>query len=185
MPVPAGSTDGPLLQAGDLADFAGAPFANSVVLAVGQSIRAAAGWRIAPQISETVIVESDGGQYLFLPTMWLSSVAEVRDVTDPDNPVVLDGWSSALTPRFRAGCLRRDRSWPCGDIAVDITHGYASCPQDLLSAAAALAQDAKVNKATGGVRLGSLSINGTSDQVGGEGSTVAATIGRYRIPERP
>lgn len=182
MPVPAaGSTDGPLLQAGDLADFAGAPFTDSVVLAVGESIRSAAGWRIAPSTNETARIRPRGHR-LFLRTLYLTAVAAIRDVSDPDNTIEEDLADWDWSP---SGVLERC-TWRrlTGRVyEVDYTHGYASCPQDLLEAAAALAQNAKVNKATGGVRLGSLSINGTgAPGVDAPGGSVETKIGRYRIP---
>lgn len=185
MPLLAGLTTTDLLEPADLAGFAGAPFADEIVAVVGESIRSAAGWHIAPGVVETVAVEGDGTRYLLLPTLHLTDVTAVRDVSDPDNPRTLDGWSKARTPRFTAGCLRRSSPWPCVDIEVDIVHGYDGCPADLLAAAAALCQDARVNKATGKVRLGSLSLDGTGDEVAGEGTSTAAAIARYRLTAAP
>lgn len=184
MPVLTESTTA-LLEPADLTGFAGAPFADAIVLVAGESIRSAVGWHVAPSVTETVAVEGDGTRYLFLPTLHLTDVTAVRDVSDPDNPVTLDGWSTAKTPRFIAGCLRRSSPWPCADIEVDIVHGYDGCPADLLRAAAALCQDARVDKATGSVRLGSLSINGTGDEVAGDGTSAAAAIARYRLASHP
>lgn len=173
----------PLFQPVDLVGLPGAPFTETVVKAVAAAIRAEAGWHIAPEITETVTLDAEGGRYLFLPTLHLSNVTAVRD----EDGTVLDGWSTAPTARFRAGVLRRrDRAWPRRPVEVDVTHGHEACPDDLLLAAAALCADARVDKATGAVRLGSLSINGAGiEGVDVPGSQVARTIDRYRIPARP
>lgn len=176
MPILTGSTDGPLLSGIDLDGYPGAPFAPNIALAVGESIRSEAGWHIAPSVTETLTLEGNGGRWLILPTLYLTAVTEVRDVTDPDSPVVLGDWSAAKTPRFRAGCLRRDCGWPCTDLEVDIVHGYDSCPSDLLPAAAALAQVAKVNK-------GVSRVGGVQYDLSAVGDLSA--IDRYRLPPRP
>jgi len=123
----------------DLAGFPGAPFADAVVDAAVAELRKAAGWHIAPSKQETVAVESGGGWTLILPTLHLTEVRAARDVTSLDSdPVVLTGWRNTQTLRFRAGIVSRPLyGWACGEFELDITHGYDSCPPDLLPAIAA------------------------------------------------
>lgn len=166
-----------LLAASALAGFPGAPFPDAIVKSAGESVRRDAGWHIAPEISETVVVESHGGRFLFLPTLHLSSVTAVRNVTDPNvDPVVVTNWRTEATPRFRAGVLESWYGWPCGLLEVDIVHGHEACPADLLPAVAARCQASQVNQMGGSVRLGSLSVtppSGTSALAASD-STVAA-----------
>lgn len=179
MPILTGSTvGGPLLQPADLDDFAGAPFSDALVLAAGESIRSGAGWHIAPSVTETVTVDSTFGPFLFLPTLFLTAVTAVRDVTDPDNPVTLDGWSSAPTVRFRAGCLRRNWSWPCGVLEVDIVHGYDMCPSDLMAVAAQLCREAKRGGEVARLVVGGVQRDFT-------GTAAPDAVARYTLPPRP
>lgn len=119
----------------ELADFPGAPFSDAAVDAVVARIRREAGWHIAPERTETVTVDGTATRLLPLPTLELTDVTEVRDVTAPASPVVVPDWRAA-----RAGMIRRSGGWPRGylSVAADITHGYAECPADLLPVIATL-----------------------------------------------
>lgn len=181
MPILTGSTGGPLLQAADLADFAGAPFTDSQALRAGESIRSEVGWHVAPSVVETLTVESEGTRYLFLPTLRLTGVTEVRNVTDPDNPVIVTGWTTANTLRFRAGCLLNRTGWPSGDLEVDVVHGYDACPADLVPVAAAVARQTKKDTNLSRRDVGGVSLS----FIDGLGSTAQAAIDRYTIPPRP
>lgn len=125
-----------------------------------------------------------GPVLLQLPTLYLTDVTGVRDVTDPDNVIIIDDYRTEPTKNFRAGLLsRRNCRWPLGAIIeVDIVHGYPAWPDDLLIAVAAVAQDLKVNKATGTVRVGAVSItpNGAAVEDG-----ISRAINRYKIPLVP
>lgn len=167
----------PLVAPDDLDGFPGAPFAQGIVDAAAGSVRGEAGWHIAPSITETITLDTDGGRYLFLPTMRLTAVSEVRDVTG-DAPKVLSDWRKS-----RAGMLYRAGGWPSGleSVEVDLTHGYDACPDELLSVIAARAQAARINQAAGNVRLGSLSISPSGEDTSGHDATVA----RYTIPSAP
>lgn len=178
----------------DLSDFAGAPFSATAVAIAAADVQAACRWHVAPQATETVTVATGpywqwcslGARFLQLPTLYLVSVTGVRDVTDPTNVQAITDYSTAPTADFRAGLLGRTGgvggTWPLGSVfEVDMVHGYDKFPQDLLPAVAAVAQDVKINKATGAVRLGSLSISNN----GGEGDVASRAIGRYRIPNIP
>lgn len=145
----------PLVAATDLAEFPGAPFPVAIVASAAESVRRDAGWHIAPSVTETVTVDGKGGQWLFLPSLHVTAVTAVRDVSG-DTPTTLTGWR--LT---RAGMLYRAAGWPyaVAAVEVDLTHGYDACPPELLPAIAARAQSARVNHGTGNVRLGSLSVS--------------------------
>lgn len=113
----------------DLDDFPGAPYPLLIVQAAAESLRRDCGWHIAPEVEETLTVDGTDGRELILPTLRIVAITEIRDVTDPDNPVVLDDWRVANV----RGIVYRRIGWPCevGSIEVDLTHGYATCPPEL------------------------------------------------------
>lgn len=123
-----------LVDPSELVDYPGAPFSQTVVDGAVWALRRRAGWHIAPSKTETVTVDGSDTRLVVLPTLQLTAVSEVRDVSGI-TPVVLHNWSAQ-----RAGMLRRAGRWPCGfqAIAADITHGYEETPPDLFGVIAAL-----------------------------------------------
>lgn len=164
-----------LVDPAALTPFPGAPFSQEVVDAAVADVRAAAGWHIAPSVTETVTVESTGGRFLFIRTLHLTAVTAVRDVTN--TPVDLDGYRIHATDEFRAGILDRPYGWPCGVLEVDLTHGYTECPPDLLPA---LAEMARLSRTAG--ELITVSADGVSRTMSGRESPPTQTaIRRYMI----
>jgi hypothetical protein len=98
----------------DLIDFPGAPYAWPVVESASEAVRAEAGWHIAPSVTETLTVDSDGGRILFLPTMLLTEVSEVRDVSG-ETPRVITGWRKS-----RTGMLIHPGGWPTGFEVIEV-----------------------------------------------------------------
>lgn len=147
-----------------LADFPGAPFSQDAVDAAVEYVRDQAGWHIAPVHSETFSVEAQGGRYLFLPTRQLVSISAIRHITNySGNYQMLTDWYPNQTPQFKSGQVTRMWwYWPWyGFIEVDATHGYASCPADLLPVIAAVAFDFSRGRPVGQVAqesVGSVSI---------------------------
>lgn len=110
----------------DLAGLPGGPFSPEAVRAAGEIVRRMCGWHVAPSVTETILVDSPGGDVLWLPSRHVTDVATVRDMTGSD-PVDLTGWrwseAGLLSGRFPAGFRA---------VEVTLTHGYPSCPADLL-----------------------------------------------------
>lgn len=165
-----------LASPGDLLPFPGSPFSVELVDAAVQALRNALGWHVAPSVEETITVDSRGGRYLFLPSLNITAVTEVRDVTGA-TPVVITDW-------FQTGgaTLVRDAGWPCREsaIEVDVTHGYSACPPDLFPVIAELCQS--ITRTQG---LKSVSIDDYSETL--DPSSVAAlppTAAAYRVPRR-
>jgi hypothetical protein len=162
----------------NLADFPGAPFSDALVDAAVSAVRGEAGWHIAPAVTETVVVESDGGAYLFLPTLQLTAVTAVRNVTDEDaTPTTVTGWRSHNTARFRAGLLHRPAGWARGVFEVDITHGYAACPDDLLPVLAEVARAFAAGGRAIQESRGPYSVTWQRDN--------STALAKYKIPARP
>jgi hypothetical protein len=172
--------------AADLAQFAGAPFTDDAVAIAVADVQAACRWHIAPQVSETVVVDTPeqfdcntvGPRLLQLPTLNLVSVTAVRDVTDPANPVAVTDYLTAQTRDFKAGLLARGCGyWSLGSVyEVDMVHGYVTWPPDLLAAVAEAAQDQKINRASGTVRVGAVSMT-----PGVVSDTSPRVLNRYRL----
>lgn len=163
----------PLASPSDVAAFGAVSEAE--LEAAAAALRGECRWHIAPEVTETVVVDSKGGALLLLPTLLLASVTQVRDLTG-DTPAVLTGWRLS-----RDGFLVRPAGWPLGVSAVEVTmtHGHPACPADLLPVLARRATDS-ASAAASQLRLGSLSVSSTPS-----GSQVTAAdrsaVDRYRI----
>lgn len=172
----------PLVETMDLKRFPGSPFDDAAVKSAAASVRSEAGWHIAPEVSQTVVVESDGGKYLFLRTLHLSAVDEARDITDPDNPIVLDGVRDAKTDTFVAGCVTRTGGWPAGVIELDITHGFDECPAELLPVVAGRCQQEAVSAAIAQEASATESATYRSPS---NGARPDPRVQRYKVRSRP
>ena len=126
-----------LADPADLADYPGAPFTQAVVDSAVAALRGDCGWHIAPEVTETLTVNGSPDKTLILPTLLIVEITAIRDVTGT-TPVTLTGWRQAS----KAGLLSRDEGWPTGyeALEVDLTHGYADTPADLLPAVAYYSQ---------------------------------------------
>lgn len=118
----------------ELSEFPGAPYSDGMVDIAAASVRAEAGWHIAPEVTETIEVDSYGGTLLIIPSRRIVSVTEIRNMTS--SAEVVTGWS-----RLRGGLYRRS-GWPAGVLEIDLTHGYATTPEDLKPILAARARNA-------------------------------------------
>lgn len=160
----------PLVYASDLADFDGAPFPPSAIDAAAAQVRRICGWHIAPQVRETICVDSLGGNRLWLPTRHIVDVHAVRDVTGSE-PRELTGWrwtaSGVLSGRFPAGFRA---------VEVELTHGFEFCPPDLLPAIADRTTRRVMQES-----LGSRSVT-----YGAEGDrTIDSHLSLYKLGPRP
>lgn len=111
-----------LVSPEDLESFPGAPYDEYVVdIAVAQ-LRNEARWHIAPVREETIEVESLGGPNLWLPTMRVVTVTEVRigDTT------YTSGWTKLRYSLWRSG------GWAAGLAEIDLEHGFPETPLELL-----------------------------------------------------
>lgn len=160
----------------DVEGLFGSPFTQAAIDIASAGIRSTAGWHIAPEVTETLTLDSDGSTRLLLPTLKLVEVTEVRDVRE-DTPVVLDGWR--MSP---AGVLVRTcGGWPCGvqAIEVDVVHGYDSCPPELLPLIAAGCRSQGADSAVKSQTTGPFSVT-YRDSAG-----VDPALARYMLPPRP
>lgn len=166
-------TTWPLLYASELDGFAGSPFTDEAVAAVGERIRDACNWHVAPVVTETLTVDSRGGTVLALPTLRLTAVSAVRDVTGT-TPVTID--SATYRWSVNGTLIRRHwLCWPSGPraVEVDVIHGYTKCPAALLEWAAEMC---RVSGRGGEVR---------SQQSGPFGVTYGGQFGQPSAPPIP
>ncbi|WP_116051683.1 hypothetical protein [Amycolatopsis palatopharyngis] len=142
-----------LVTPAELNDFPGAPFTDSIVDAAVAALRRDAGWHIAPVVTETRVINANGGVFLLLPTRHLVDVTAVRD-TSGESPVDVTGWRKS-----QSGVLYREYGWPGGfeTIEADMVHGYAETPPELLPLIALYSQLQQVNATVTQEALGSWS----------------------------
>ena len=166
-----------LVDPADLADYPGAPFTQAVVDSAVAALRGDCGWHVAPVLTETVTVDGSDTQTLFLPTLKLVSVSAVRDVTRT-TPVAVTGWRMV-----RAGRLIRVAGWPCGPdaVEVDLVHGYADTPAELLAAVAHYCQAQRVdsNVSTESLLSWSRTLRSSSET---SPDLVAKVLGDFTLP---
>ncbi|MBA3781014.1 MAG: hypothetical protein H0X12_04065 [Nocardioides sp.] len=165
-----------LIAPEDLGAFPGAPFSDEVVDAAVAGLRAAAGWHIAPSRTETVTVDSPGGYRLILDTLYLTAVNGVRNVLDV-TPSEITGVRFSKAG-ILAGCF------PCGfqSVEVDIMHGYAATPPDLLPLLASACQRITVDTSVVASQgAGPFSVTFRDPAT----SSVDPGLARYALPSRP
>lgn len=167
-----------LVEPNALADFPGAPFPAALVDAAVGYIRRVAGWHIAPSETETVTVDASGGVYLFLPSLLVTNVTEVRDLSG-ETPQVVSGWRS-----IGRGMLRRDAGWPCGEqiVEADIVHGYDTCPPELLPAIAERAQRSAVDSTVSSTKIDDFAES--YRDVAGSAAVQGSAVDLFTVPRR-
>jgi len=94
------------------------PRVDAVLEAVSAGVRAYCGWHIAPVITETVVLDSDGATVLVLPSLHVIGVDEVKVNGKPLDADKFE-WSGS-------GELRRGYGWPNRWRSVEVTfeHGF-------------------------------------------------------------
>jgi hypothetical protein len=165
-----------LVDKEDLDKFPGAPYDQDIVDAACASVRAEAGWHIAPSATRTVALDGPGAHVLMLPSLHVTKIDEVRDITDPDSPKVLDDWRVAAS-----GILHRRKWWPDGFqcIEVDMQHGYERCPAELLPVIAARCEQ---EKASASVRQEASGTESVTYASAARRADTDRRVQRYRIP---
>lgn len=135
----------PLVVTFDLDDFPGGPFTDAVVDAASEAVRLAAGWHIAPSVTETLKVKAEGAT-LVLPTLHVTAITAVRDVCDPANPVVMANYEWTPNGVVTLNCYSWSPWRRSGTFEVDLTHGYDTCPPDVLATVAQQAQNIAIDR---------------------------------------
>lgn len=134
-----------LIDDEELDGFPGGPYKKAVVKSAVASVRAEAGWHVAPEWEHTETVQVRDSLVL-LRSLHVTDVSTVTDVTDPDNPVELTGWTwyESGIIELRRSCLQPARPHK---IEVEYTDGYDECPAELLPVIADRCQQSGVSSA--------------------------------------
>ncbi len=178
MPIPYVT---PLAIPGQIADFPGAPFPTAVVTAAGDRIRREAGWHIAPAITETLVLDTEAGEIIRLPSLRVTSVGSITTA----GGLPLTGWTLSAN-----GNLYLAQGWPggFGAVTVAFTHGYSTVPGDLLPVLAEYCQRSMVNAAlthrseTAGVWSESETYN--TRRRGESNNPDRSAVDYYQLPQR-
>jgi hypothetical protein len=158
-----------LIQAADLAGFRGAPFSDQVTEAAAESIRTQCEWHIAPSVEATVKIRASGN-VLLLPSLHVTAVASVVDSTG--NAVTDWEW-------YPSGIIERAAAFPAF-VTVTFTHGYTSCPKELLPIIAERA----VSQASGRIKSEALAGRSVSLE-GGYDPAGSGVLAKYILNGRP
>lgn len=160
----------PLVTPEDLADFQGAPFTETAVTAASSQVRRICGWHVAPNIEQTVTLDHDGAGVLRLPSLHVTGVASVRDVSGSE-PRDLTGWRWSSSGIIEGHFPRGFRV-----VEVTFTHGFEEAPADLLPVLASRTQRRAMQES-----LGSRSVSYSA-----EGDRAfESTLDSYRLGPRP
>lgn len=149
-----------LVDPTELEDFPGAPFTPEVVDAAVADLRSILGWHVAPQRTETVTLDNEGGgREIVLPSRHVVAVSDVRDVSG-DSPVEMTGWRLSTAQTLTRTC------WPVGAsvLEVDLDHGWEHLPPDLLPVLTGLCQAAATSAVVGQQSAGPFSVTVASRQ---------------------
>jgi hypothetical protein len=141
-------------------------------------VRGYTGWHIAPTITETLLMQGQGGAYLSLPTLFVTAVSAVT----------IDGVAATMPGDVTWGANGRlywgGALWPTsfGSVTVTFTHGYAVVPADVRAVTKAVARRMVANPSLA-----------RQEAVAGYSATYDGVLlgeeryrlARYRLPGRP
>lgn len=169
------TTPGPLLSVDQLSELADRDQLTQLRLdGVIQDIRDFCGWHIAPSITQTLTLDGPGRRTLLLPSLHVTSIAEV---TEDGTAVPADqfDWSEKGMLRRRSG-VWSDR-WR--GITVELTHGHTSAPAGVLGVIVDVVSEAMA------VELGTVPEKMGPFEFGGGGTAFKshqlAVLSRYRV----
>lgn len=111
---------------------------EAIVRQAQAAIRRYCGWHVAPEVTETLTLDGQGGRHLWLPSLHVNAITSVtNEGVDLD---LIDGlgWSASGYLERRGGCWsRRPRQ-----IVVTLSHGFIDIPEDLVEVAVSIASRA-------------------------------------------
>ena len=139
------------------------------------AVRAYCGWHVAPSVTQTITVDGPGGSLLFLPTLHLTDVSSITSdgtaVTDPE-------WSEA-------GMVRGSWTERFRGVTVTMTHGYTSCPDEIVGVLREAADRGVEGSAVS--QVGQVRAGGVGGVPGAASFMLEqrAVLDRYKLPPRP
>lgn len=169
----------PLLTIEALFGVRGAPTDQDDLDRLSDRIRTLCGWHIAPEITETVTLDSYGQDTLLLPTLHLVDVAAVKYWNGTELADVA-GWDSRTGWSPRSCTIHKPGGFPIGRRIIEVTmvHGYTEPPSAILDAIAEIVEPGRIVQESIGSR--SVSFAESAPVWGAVG-----TLSRYRLGPRP
>lgn len=139
-------------------------------------VRAYCGWHIAPVLTETILVDAQGGSALVLPSL---RVTEISEVKIGDTVVESPEWSAA---GFVRGC------WPKKLRAVSVTwtHGFDEAPLALVAASKRLVEIGSVPAGIRSRATGPYSVTyRDAETIVEQDFYLSTVLSVYKLPPRP
>lgn len=154
----------PLATPQDLTDFQSADPAKMIEW-VSSVIRGYCGWHIAPPITETIRIDGEGSRHLWLPSLKVLEVLEVKNNGEVLSEDCYD-WSPSGYLELRSGHFS---TRPRG-IEVKLNHGFAETPGAVVEATVSIASRSgdtggNVMERAGQVQVSFATFNGVSGGV--------------------
>lgn len=164
-----------------------APVSQLDLDALTDDVRGACGWHIAPQVTETVTLESEGERALVLPTLFLEDVLSVT-YWNGDDWAPVDSWDPILGWSAVSCSLRHPSGFPKGRVRAEVVHGYPTVPASLKKALAALlsGKPSAAAVVSEGLPGHTLTLDNTTPyHLTLGGFTSSGSLARYKLPYRP
>lgn len=141
----------PLLNGADYTDATGSTVSDTALAMASGLVRDYCGWSISEE-TDTLTLDSDGGIYLFLPSLLVTTVTSVIlngvDAAGQPMPTLLaTDWDWRTNGQLT--WLKDDCGWPSGGqrVTVAYTHGYTVVPDGVQAAVVSAAERIAVSSA--------------------------------------
>lgn len=144
------------------------------------ALRIHCGWHVAPSVTEDVTVNGSGSQFIGLPSLMVAAVNLVTEDGIDLDPATYE-WDNS-------GQLWRECRWSghFRAIKANITHGYDTCPPEILAVlheAADRGMEGSAASQVGQVRMGG--VDGVAGAVAFLVDKRSFILDRYKLPPRP
>lgn len=151
----------------------GGPFTQPIIDQAVAAIRAYCGWHIAPQRTETILLDAGFADVLHLPSLHVADIAEIRSVNFGAQEHLVEGFMWFPDGRVH---LRG----PLGRYArVTFTSGHDVFPAELYGIVAYLAG---IVKQGGRITSEALSGHSVSFEAGSASSVTDSILDKYKLP---
>lgn len=158
----------------------GGAFSQSQVDVAAGLLEGYLGWHVAPEVSGTVQVYNSGSPTLVLPTLTVSEVTSVTALRD-DQVVSENSYYLAGGPDDLQLLEQRYGCWCRGWYAVELTHGYATPPKDLLAALEALCKLAGLDVTVESESIADYAVKYRNRPE--EVAAISGAVSRYGLPK--
>lgn len=183
----------PLLSPFDYQDATGATVTMGVLSMASGIVRAYCGWPISAEVGVTATLDSDGGFFAFLPSVYVTAVTSVvlngTDQSGAPYPALVYLTDYDWRTNGRLTWLSDTYGWPVGGQILTVTYssGYVTVPDEVqsvvMSVAERLAQSAAIQSQL--VNVGGIQTNTTYAQAVTAGTGLSdaekSVLSRHRL----